>query len=72
MSCSFVVCTRLDSLWKLPVFPILSLSLVQERVPFAVIGSSALLSAEARKVRGRQYPWGVAEGEWCGIGADYV
>lgn len=37
---------------------------LQERVPFAVIGSSALLSAEARKVRGRKYPWGVAEGEF--------
>lgn len=31
-------------------------------VPFAVIGSSTVLEVAGRKVRGRQYPWGVVEG----------
>lgn len=30
--------------------------------PFAVIGSSTVLEVAGRKVRGRQYPWGVVEG----------
>lgn len=31
-------------------------------VPFAVVGSSTVLEVAGRKVRGRQYPWGVVEG----------
>ncbi|XP_023290793.1 septin-2 [Orussus abietinus] len=32
-------------------------------IPFAVIGSSTVLEVAGRKVRGRQYPWGVVEVE---------
>lgn len=32
-------------------------------IPFAVVGSSTVLEVAGRKVRGRQYPWGVVEGE---------
>lgn len=35
----------------------------QEAVPFAVIGSNAVLEVRSRKVRGRLYPWGVVEVE---------
>ncbi|XP_078608174.1 septin-7-like isoform X2 [Branchiostoma floridae x Branchiostoma japonicum] len=36
---------------------------LRERIPFAVVGSNTLLEINGRKVRGRQYPWGVAEVE---------
>jgi len=32
-------------------------------IPFAVVGSSTVLEVAGRKVRGRQYPWGVVEGD---------
>ncbi|KAK0075588.1 hypothetical protein PV325_006678 [Microctonus aethiopoides] len=32
-------------------------------VPFAVVGSSTMLEVAGRKIRGRQYPWGVVEVE---------
>lgn len=32
-------------------------------VPFAVVGSSTVLEVAGKKVRGRQYPWGVVEVE---------
>uniref|UniRef100_H2Z606 Septin-7 n=1 Tax=Ciona savignyi TaxID=51511 RepID=H2Z606_CIOSA len=35
----------------------------QSRVPFAVVGSNMVLEVGGRRVRGRQYPWGVAEVE---------
>lgn len=35
----------------------------QERVPFAVVGSNMILEANGKRVRGRQYPWGIAEGQ---------
>lgn len=31
-------------------------------IPFAVVGSNAILEVAGRKVRGRQYPWGVVDG----------
>ena len=36
---------------------------LQERVPFAVVGSNMILEAGGKRVRGRQYPWGIAEGK---------
>ncbi|XP_038069521.1 septin-7-like isoform X2 [Patiria miniata] len=36
---------------------------LKERVPFAVVGSNMILEANGKRVRGRQYPWGVAEVE---------
>uniref|UniRef100_A0AAY4DIW1 Septin n=1 Tax=Denticeps clupeoides TaxID=299321 RepID=A0AAY4DIW1_9TELE len=41
---------------------------VKERMPLAVVGSNIIVEVNGRKVRGRQYPWGVAEvenGEHC-------
>lgn len=32
-------------------------------VPFAVVGSNTVIEVAGKKVRGRQYPWGVVEGE---------
>lgn len=32
-------------------------------VPFAVVGSNTVLEISGRKVRGRQYPWGVVDGK---------
>ena len=37
-------------------------SKLRERVPFAVVGSNALIeNADGKKVRGRKYPWGVVD-----------
>ncbi|XP_022080192.1 septin-7-like isoform X5 [Acanthaster planci] len=36
---------------------------MRERVPFAVVGSNMILEVNGKRVRGRQYPWGVAEVE---------
>lgn len=36
---------------------------LKSRVPFAVVGSNTVIEAGGKKVRGRQYPWGVAEVE---------
>ncbi|XP_064640171.1 septin-7-like isoform X4 [Lineus longissimus] len=36
---------------------------LKERVPFAVVGSNALIDVGGKKVRGRIYPWGVVEVE---------
>ncbi|XP_038661945.1 septin-7-like [Scyliorhinus canicula] len=40
----------------------------KDRVPLAVVGSTLVFEVSGRKVRGRQYPWGLAEvenGEHC-------
>ncbi|XP_068982171.1 septin-7 isoform X3 [Bombus flavifrons] len=36
---------------------------LRERVPFAVVGANTVVEHDGRKVRGRKYPWGVAEVE---------
>ena len=36
---------------------------LQDRVPFAVVGSNTVVDSGGRKVRGRVYPWGVVEGK---------
>jgi len=36
--------------------------LLQESIPFAVIGSNTVVEAKGRRVRGRLYPWGIVEG----------
>ncbi|KAI1904551.1 hypothetical protein AGOR_G00006800 [Albula goreensis] len=41
---------------------------IKEKMPLAVVGSNVVVEVNGRKVRGRQYPWGVAEvenGEHC-------
>ena len=40
----------------------MDLILLQDRVPFAVVGSNTVVDSGGRKVRGRVYPWGVVEG----------
>uniref|UniRef100_A0A673G6J0 Septin n=1 Tax=Sinocyclocheilus rhinocerous TaxID=307959 RepID=A0A673G6J0_9TELE len=35
---------------------------IKEKMPLAVVGSNVVIEVNGRKVRGRQYPWGVAEG----------
>lgn len=40
-------------------------SLLQESIPFAVIGSNTVVEAKGRRVRGRLYPWGIVEGNWA-------
>ena len=37
--------------------------LLQDRVPFAVVGSNAVVEAQGKRVRGRIYPWGIVEGK---------
>ncbi|KAJ3661354.1 hypothetical protein Zmor_005752 [Zophobas morio] len=36
---------------------------LKERVPFAVVGSNTVIEVDGKKVRGRKYPWGIAEVE---------
>ncbi|XP_040063237.1 septin-7 isoform X1 [Ixodes scapularis] len=36
---------------------------LRERVPFAVVGSNTVVEVNGKRVRGRKYPWGVAEVE---------
>lgn len=36
---------------------------LRERMPFAVVGSNVVIEADGRKIRGRKYPWGIAEVE---------
>lgn len=38
-------------------------SSLQDRLPLAVVGSNTIIEVNGKRVRGRQYPWGVAEGE---------
>ena len=37
--------------------------LYQDTIPFAVVGSNAVVEVNNKKVRGRSYPWGVVEVE---------
>lgn len=39
--------------------------ILKERVPFAVVGSNCIVEIDGKKVRGRKYPWGIAEGSFC-------
>ena len=36
---------------------------IQERIPFAVVGSNAVIEVGGKKIRGRKYPWGIVEGK---------
>ncbi|XP_030596496.1 septin-7-like isoform X1 [Archocentrus centrarchus] len=41
---------------------------IKDRLPLAVVGSNTIIKVNGKQVRGRQYPWGVAEvenGEHC-------
>ncbi|XP_059615780.1 septin-7 isoform X5 [Phlebotomus argentipes] len=40
-----------------------ALKQLRSRVPFAVVGANVVIEVDGRKVRGRRYPWGVAEVE---------
>lgn len=33
-------------------------------IPFAVVGSNATIEVAGKKIRGRQYPWGVVDGNY--------
>lgn len=35
---------------------------LRNRVPFAVVGANTVIEVDGKKVRGRRYPWGIAEG----------
>lgn len=39
-----------------------SLKRLKDRVPMAVVGSNTVVEIDGKKLRGRKYPWGVAEG----------
>ncbi|XP_057663050.1 septin-7 [Diorhabda carinulata] len=36
---------------------------LKDRVPFAVVGANTVIEVDGKKIRGRKYPWGVAEVE---------
>ena len=35
--------------------------ITQDAIPFAVVGSNTVVEVGGKKVRGRLYPWGIAE-----------
>lgn len=35
---------------------------LRSRMPFAVVGANSTIDIDGQNVRGRRYPWGVAEG----------
>lgn len=37
---------------------------MKESIPFAVVGSNMVFEVGGKKFRGRQYPWGVVDGEY--------
>ncbi|XP_076763716.1 septin 7-like protein pnut isoform X3 [Xylocopa sonorina] len=37
--------------------------ILRDRVPFAVVGANTVVEYDGKKVRGRKYPWGIAEVE---------
>lgn len=45
---------------------------LRDRVPFAVVGSNTVLEVDGKKVRGRRYPWGVAQGTTTLVMRDYT
>lgn len=45
-----------------PVFIKTCMVLLQDKLPLAVVGSNTIIEVNSKRVRGRQYPWGVAEG----------
>lgn len=36
---------------------------LKECIPFAVVGSNTVIEVAGKKIRGRQYPWGVVDGK---------
>ena len=36
---------------------------LRESIPFAVCGANAMVEVAGKKVRGRQYPWGIVDVE---------
>ena len=36
---------------------------LRESMPFAVVGANAMVEIKGKKLRGRQYPWGIVEVE---------
>ncbi|XP_026320106.1 septin-7 isoform X2 [Hyposmocoma kahamanoa] len=36
---------------------------LRRRVPFAVVGANTIIEQDGRRIRGRKYPWGIAEVE---------
>ena len=36
---------------------------LRDSIPFAVVGANAMVDVRGKKIRGRQYPWGVIEVE---------
>ena len=39
----------------------------QAQLPFAVVGSNTILDVNGKKIRGRMYPWGIAEGQYMSV-----
>lgn len=35
--------------------------IIKQKVPFAIIGSNLMINSTGKQVRGRKYPWGIAE-----------
>ncbi|XP_055374624.1 septin-7 isoform X7 [Condylostylus longicornis] len=39
------------------------LKTLKNRVPFAIVGANTVIEVDGKKIRGRRYPWGIAEVE---------
>lgn len=68
LRCTFTGMYLLFSMCRYPELYTVSFSLhIQDRIPFAVVGSNTVLEVNGKRVRARVYPWGVAEGNACYI-----
>lgn len=46
--------------------------ILQDRVPFAVVGSNTVTETSGKRVRGRQYPWGIVEGNMLYVLTNFI
>ena len=56
-NCCFLCCSDEDEDYKQQVQEL------RDSIPFAVVGANAMVEVHGKKIRGRQYPWGVVEVE---------
>ena len=48
---------------EIPFYIYVQVAQLRQSIPFAVCGANAMVEVAGKKVRGRQYPWGVVEVE---------
>ena len=67
MSFGIQVCQQFVMLNESACFVCVTISplLHQDHIPFGVVGSKEEIIAGGKRIRARQYPWGLVEGQLC-------